>query len=109
MVENDFKYVLSKNHRKSLMGLAIILVTLHHFALYSPKYSSVFTLFAQGSAGVDIFFFLSAFESCFSYSAKSLKDYYARRIQRIFPMYFFFIIFWYFGSKCFIYQLKMFA
>lgn len=101
MIEKDFEFVLSKLHRNSLMGLAIVWVTLHHFALYSPTHSSVFTLFSQGSAGVDVFFFLSVFGLCYSYSANGIREYYIRRIQRIFPMYFFFIAFWYLGCKMF--------
>ena len=101
MIEKDFEFVLSKRHRNSLMGLSIVWVTLHHFALYSPTHSSVFTLFSQGSAGVDVFFFLSVFGLCYSYSANGLREYYTRRIQRILPMYFFFIAFWYLGCKIF--------
>lgn len=52
----DFKYVLEKPYRNILMGFAIIWVILHHFSIFSPSHSSVFSLFAQGSSGVEIFF-----------------------------------------------------
>ena len=97
----DFKYVLEKPYRNILMGFAITWVMLHHFSIFSPSHSSVFSLFAQGSSGVEIFFFLSVYGLCFSFEKYGGKGFYLRRLKRIFPMYFLFLAIWYFGCHFF--------
>ena len=101
----EYSYVLDKPYRNVLMGFAITWVILHHFSIFSPSLSSAFTLFAQGSSGVEIFFFLSVYGLCFSYERYETKEFYLRRLKRIFPMYFLFLAIWYWG--CCIFDIEI--
>src|SRR5215469_6747506 len=65
-----------------LRGLAIFLVMLHHFGLFSP-----------GWAGVDIFFVISGFLITrillgTKDSPRYFGNFYTRRVLRIFPLYY---------------------
>jgi peptidoglycan/LPS O-acetylase OafA/YrhL len=80
-----------------LRGLAIILVILHN---ESPKYPSLHleNLFANGWMGVDLFFVLSGFLITgilvdTKHSEGYLKNFYARRCLRIWPLYYSLIFF----------------
>lgn len=84
------KDLLGKDNRVVLMGIAILLITFHHFAIYGA--GSLFSFFRKGNIGVDIFFFLSAYGCCFSYDHNSIKSFYLRRIKRLFPVYLLFLI-----------------
>ena len=75
-------------HRSALMGLAMILVFLHHAR--SEKLGFMPTGFLGaicdiGNLGVDIFLFLSAFGLCFSLKKNSIKKFYINRFKRILP------------------------
>lgn len=75
-------------HRTALMGLAMILVFLHHAR--SEKLGFMPTGFFGaicdiGNLGVDTFFFLSAFGLCFSLKKNSIKKFYLNRFKRILP------------------------
>lgn len=72
------------------MGVAIILITLHHFAIYGAGIP--FSFFTKGNIGVDIFFFLSVYGCCFSFEKNTLTSFYLRRIKRLFPVYLIFLI-----------------
>ena len=95
----NYNYVLSKDYRDVLMGLSIIWIVLHHFFGFSPSCSSVFLLFAQGSVGVDIFFFLSVYGLCYSFNSNSVGRYYINRLKRLFPIYALFVALWYGGGN----------
>jgi peptidoglycan/LPS O-acetylase OafA/YrhL len=80
-----------------LRGLAIILVILHN---ESPKYPSLHleNLFANGWMGVDLFFVLSGFLITgilvdTKNSEGYLKNFYAKRCLRIWPLYYSLIFF----------------
>ena len=75
-------------HRSALMGLAMILVFLHHAR--SEKFGFTPTgiwneCFQYFSLSVDIFLFLSAFGLCFSLKKNSIKKFYYNRFKRILP------------------------
>jgi peptidoglycan/LPS O-acetylase OafA/YrhL len=85
-----------------LRGIAVILVMLHHFALYGTKPATLFVdkslnaLLLSGWIGVDLFFVLSGFlitgiliDS--KGGARYLRTFYARRFLRIFPLYYGFL------------------
>lgn len=79
--------LLSLEKRQYLMGIAIVLITLHHLALYGSGF--LFSLFIDGNIGVDIFFFLSVFGCCCSLKRLNGEcvGFYKRRALRIYPMY----------------------
>jgi peptidoglycan/LPS O-acetylase OafA/YrhL len=93
---------LSNRHIPALdgiRGLAILLVLLHHFAIYGDIQRKVFVdkLFyvvtMPGWCGVDLFFVLSGFLiTGILYDAKGSKfffrNFYMRRCLRIFPLYY---------------------
>jgi peptidoglycan/LPS O-acetylase OafA/YrhL len=75
-----------------LRGVAILLVILHN---QSPMYPSLHLepLFANGWMGVDLFFVLSGFLITgilvdTKHSEGYLKNFYARRCLRIWPLYY---------------------
>ena len=77
-IANFFDAKRFSTHRSGLMGVAILLIMLFHFA-------SIDYLFI----GVDIFLFLSAFGLCFSLEKESsLLSFYKRRFKRIIPVWF---------------------
>ena len=80
-----------------LRGLAIVLVLFFHLTGDSPKdfgyLSAVYWAFAYGWAGVDLFFVLSGFLItgillATKDSPEYFSTFYARRVLRIFPLYF---------------------
>lgn len=80
--------VTSKTNRKYLMGIAIIMVILHHWGYYSQHLWDVGFLWGfcdSGYIGVDIFLFLSVIGLCYSYEKRSLWSFYFRRFQRLYP------------------------
>ncbi len=82
--------ILDRDNRQYLMGIAIMLITLHHLALYGSGFP--FSLFIGGSIGVDIFFFLSIIGCCYSLEKRNVVDFYKRRALRIYPMYVLFLV-----------------
>lgn len=88
--------VLDKNSRKYLMGLSILGVFLFHIVDFSYKHGVcdlglIRQLFENGSVGVDFFFFISVFGLGYSVEKNSLMQYYLNRLQKLFPLYFFFL------------------
>src|SRR5919106_250426 len=86
-----------------LRGIAVILVMLHHFALYGTKPVSLFVdkalkaVLLSGWIGVDLFFVLSGFlitgiliDS--KGGTRYFRTFYARRFLRIFPLYYGFLL-----------------
>lgn len=53
----------------------------------------LYMLFFQGEAGVNAFFFLSAWGLCFSFENNVLLKFYKKRFVRIFPIYLLFCVF----------------
>lgn len=84
---------LLSEKRDSLMGLAMLLVVLHHLPVNIPHpFHLADWIHRNGGFGVDIFLLLSGIGLAFSITkCKSLKEYYTRRIVRIFPLYCFVI------------------
>lgn len=77
--------LLSKERRLYLMGIAIMLVVLHHLAIFGAW--RFFYIFEPGRIGVDIFFFLSSYGCCYSMERYSVWNFYKRRLRRLFPLY----------------------
>src|SRR5581483_10365332 len=80
-----------------IRGLAIVIVMLHHFQPLIPASNSAITIvkgfFSFGWMGVDLFFVLSGFLISgilldTRESGNYFKAFYARRILRIFPLYY---------------------
>lgn len=71
--------------RTEMMGFAMLLVLLYHYALHFGIYHS--PIVVRGDIGVDIFLFLSGYGCCYSVAKHSLKDFYKNRIRRIIPIY----------------------
>ena len=84
------KDLLNTENRQYLMGIGILLITLHHLALYGGGYP--FSLFIGGNIGVDIFFFLSIIGCCFSLERRNVAEFYKCRALRIYPMYVLFLV-----------------
>jgi peptidoglycan/LPS O-acetylase OafA/YrhL len=90
-----------KHEIKSLTGLRGIValwVTFFHFSYFN--YFWIQPLVRKGYVAVDIFFVLSAFMLTISYSEKfqhlsfdGVQKFYKKRINRIYPVYFFSVIF----------------
>ena len=85
---------ISKN-RTIFMGIAIIWIMIYHIpALASLFPQPLFFLIKTGYAGVDIFLFLSSYGLYYSLKKDpSITRFYKKRFIRIFPTYFFAIIF----------------
>ena len=83
---------ISKANRNYLMGIAIMLVVFLHLSMLIPDERSIMPrilrfVFQNGSIGVNIFVFLSAYGLCFSLNNNNLKEFYLRRFKRIYPIY----------------------
>ncbi len=89
----EFMNLLKGRSRTALMGFAVLWIILFHFAMYGNllRFPAVDFLLGTGYLGVDIFFFLSAYGLCFSLNSHSVKDFYKRRVQRLFPVYLIFL------------------
>ena len=88
----NFDKVLGKESRIFYMGIAMLWVIGYHLWLHDiDYYDNQFKLFSHifkfGYVGVDVFFFLSAYGLCHSYSQNDLKTFYFRRFVRIFPLF----------------------
>ena len=75
-------------HRSALMGLAMILVFLHHAR--SEKFGFMPTgfwddFFMYISLSVDTFLFVSAYGLCYSLKKNTIKRFYLNRFKRILP------------------------
>lgn len=91
---NEFKAFLSGASRQWLMGFAILWVIAFHFCMFGNllHVGALNFLFGKGYLGVDIFLFLSAYGLCYSYEKRSLREFYAQRFRRLFPMYLVFVV-----------------
>lgn len=85
--------LLKGKNRLLLMAFAILWIVGFHYAMYGNllRFGIFEFLFGKGYLGVDIFFFLSAYGLCFSFSRHSLKEYYSRRIKKLYPIYLLFL------------------
>jgi peptidoglycan/LPS O-acetylase OafA/YrhL len=89
-----------------IRGLAILAVVIYHFADFSPVgglQAAVWTVSKLGWCGVDLFFVLSGFlitgvlidtRECPEY----FKSFYGRRMLRIFPLYYAFLLLYFHGA-----------
>lgn len=84
---------LSK-YRTELMGFSILWITLHHLKFFFINiFYPLNYLKYIGYVGVEIFFLLSGLGLCFSwYKKKSLISFYQKRIIRILPTYWLFLL-----------------
>lgn len=90
MLEVKEKISLLGEYRVALMGVATIMITLFHFS-WDSSILKISTRFMY--AGVDIFFLLSGYGLYHSLIRKfSLKTFYTRRILRILPAYWIWLI-----------------
>lgn len=80
-----------------LRGIAILLVLVHHFTMHHPRLTWWDKIWAEGLAfgwmGVDLFFALSGFLITgillqTKGATRCLRNFYARRTLRIFPLYY---------------------
>lgn len=88
--ESLFERISQKSVREWWMGIAIILVIMHHFCIWhehSEYFFFVNSIFVKGDIGVNIFLFFSAFGLCFSYESNRLSHFYYKRAIRIVPLY----------------------
>lgn len=91
---NKELFDLLSKYRTEIMGMAALMIVLYHVFNWElmPEYSKYVFRFAH--IGVDIFLFLSAIGLCYSLdkmssgSGISLKQFYKKRLIRIFPAYF---------------------
>ena len=89
---NTEKKLLEK-YRIELMGFAALFIFVYHVVTVTYFYAfdshSLFAYFCRiGFLGVDIFFFLSGMGLIHSLERNSLKDYYLRRISRVYFPFF---------------------
>lgn len=105
---------LNKTNRNYFMGIAIVLVILHHFCLRLDGCWHVdtfpFTIFYWGQIGVDIFLFVSAYGCCASWENNSCWQYALHRIKRIYPQYIVFlliVLLWFFADASILHRLKL--
>ena len=89
-MNNNLQLSSHKNYIQSLRAFSVIIVFLYHLN---------FDIFSKGYLGVDIFFVISGFVISqriykdFILKKKIfIKDFFIRRIKRIFPLLFFFIL-----------------
>lgn len=78
-------------HRDAIYGISIILIILYHCSCGGDNV--FFIPFEKGFIGVDIFMMMSGFGLCHSYTKRSLKDFYLKRVLRIIPAYVLYNIF----------------
>lgn len=96
------------------MGIAIILVILHHFCLRFDTAWHVgtfpFKWFYWGNIGVDLFMFVSAYGCCASWEHNHWQRYFLNRIERIWPQYILFLVIvllWFFADSSIMHRCKM--
>lgn len=90
------KEMISRGTSNYWKGIAIIGVICCHiiFRTNNSLLGSVFhSLVSQGEFGVNIFFFLSIFGLCFSFEKNGIMTFYGKRFCRLYPAYFFFILY----------------
>ncbi len=80
-----------------IRGIAVLMVLLHHLSGYLPQHSRPFSeaaaVLRNGWVGVDLFFVLSGFLITgilldTKYAPNYFRSFYARRVLRIFPLYY---------------------
>lgn len=84
------KEILNLENRKYLMGVSIFMIILSHAGIVGLREWNIDFcrgIFMNSYVGVDIFFLLSTYGLCYSYQKSSLKDFYVKRLKRLFPMY----------------------
>ena len=93
MIANNVKFDAISNsflsNRDFYYGLSIILVLLYHTNCFGYK---PLPLFSYGYLGVDVFMFFSGLGCCYSFEKYSLIEFYRRRVERIYPLYFSFSV-----------------
>lgn len=90
--------VFGKDNRLYLMGFSMLWIVLFHISFWfhlggqgnTPWWIN---MFSEGQLGVDIFLFLSAYGLEASFDKNTIHRFYLNRIKRLFPVYFFFLLF----------------
>src|ERR1700722_18089603 len=100
---SEMRPYLSEHHYPALDGLrgiAALIIVWYHFLVFTPMHGAMLSILSQmfgfGWVGVDLFFVLSGFLiTGILADSKSKSHYfrtfYARRILRIFPLYYTFL------------------
>lgn len=70
--------------RNFILGIAILMVIIYH--LFCWVYNPLGRL-NIGYVGVDIFLFFSGFGLTYSFTKNNLKEFYKRRLKKIYPLY----------------------
>ena len=85
----EYINLLKGRKRSILMGVSIIWIIFFHFAMYGNllRFPVIDFIFGKGYLGVDVFFFLSAYGLCHSLNKNTIKEFYVRRFQKLFPVY----------------------
>lgn len=96
-VQQQPESIFTPSKRYYLMGLATIMVVFYHFYLktsFLGGASSIFRfLFQNGDCGVNLFFLLSSYGCCYSFSKNNLLQFYQKRFRRLYPIYLLFLIY----------------
>ena len=91
------KAIIRKENRSFWMGVAILMIIMCHiqYTCYDDRFFMRILrfFFKNGEFGVEIFLFLSVVGLCYSVDAHSIRKFYVNRVKRLFPMYFFFLLF----------------
>lgn len=89
------EHIFGKENRSYWMGFSILIIFCYHL-LYPEwngfTYKILKSIFARAEIGVDIFFFVSVYGLCHSYTHKKLLGFYKSRFNRLFPIYPFFML-----------------
>lgn len=75
-----------KESKITFSGIAILIIILCHLAVVDSTLPFV-KIFTPGFIGVDIFIFYSGYSLGYSYTKRSLGDFFLQRIKRIIPMF----------------------
>lgn len=74
----------NKVDRNSMLGIAILMVIVYHLFCWVQNPIGSFNI---GYSGVDIFLFFSGMGLARSFKNRSVGDFYARRLKKVYPLF----------------------
>ncbi|MEZ2229002.1 MAG: acyltransferase family protein [Microcoleus sp.] len=78
-------YPLSITQANQVKGLAILFIIFNHLCYYTEPQPSLYAIWSEvGMIGVTIFFIFSGYGVCISIQEKGIRDFFKKRIARIF-------------------------